>query len=111
MVLECFGINFGFIDVICMSRGDSMSIKPKRKNFIDHERLVAVLKQKGSPLPNASRSSPDGYWVLVAQAVSGLKYPSSKYTDAVYKYWLRNRDQMKSVVEEAAVDHQSPEKV
>lgn len=85
----------------------SLGVKPKRKHFIDHERLVAVLKQKGSPLPNASRSAPDGYWFLVAQALSGFKHPSSKYTNAVYKYWLRTmaRDHMQSIVREVSIDH------
>ena len=50
----------------------SLGMKPKRKHFFDKERLAAVLKQKGSPLPNASRSAPDGYWFLVAQALSGF---------------------------------------
>ena len=60
----------------------SLGMKPKRKHFFDNERLAAVLKQKGSPLPNASRSAPDGYWFLVAQALSGFKHSSSKYTNA-----------------------------
>ena len=44
----------------------SLGMKPKRKHFFDKERLAAVLKQKGSPLPTASRSAPDmdtGFWL------------------------------------------------
>ena len=85
----------------------SLGMKPKRKHFFDKERLAAVLKQKGSPLPNASRSAPDGYWFVVAQALSGFKHPSSKYINALYKYWFCTRDHMESIciVGEALIDH------
>ena len=107
MVFACFwNDEFQLNDVIYFVCGVP-GMKPKRKHCIDHERLVAVLMQKGIPLPNASRSAPDGYWFLVAQALSGFKYPSSKYTYAVYKYWLSNRNRMQAIAQEDAIDHKS----
>ena len=75
MVFACFwNDEFQLNDVIYFVCGVP-GMKPKRKHCIDHERLVAVLMQKGIPLPNASRSAPDGYWFLVAQALSASSTP------------------------------------
>ena len=62
-------------------------MQPRRKEKYLFE-LVAVLKENGLPQSNASRFPPHGYWYLVARSLSGLKYPSSRYIHAVYRFGM-----------------------
>ena len=62
------------------------------------ERVAAVLKENGLPQPNASRFPRHGYWYLVAQSLSGLKYPSLRYIDAVYRFWYDHKETVMNAV-------------
>ena len=73
-------------------------LQGKKKYNIDIERLAAILRERGWPPPDASRSAPKGYWFLVASALSNCNKPCAKYVLAVYKCWQTNRGNVRTSV-------------
>ena len=73
-------------------------LQGKKKYNIDIERLAAILRERGWPPPDASRSAPTGYWFLIASALSNCNKPCSKYVLAVYKCWQTNRGNVRTSV-------------
>ena len=64
----------------------------KKKYNIDVEMLIGIVKEKGLPLSNPSRCGPNGYWFLVAAALSNRGKPSDNYVLAVYRCWNYKKD-------------------
>ena len=60
-------------------------LQGKKKHNIDIERLTAILRERGWPSPDASRSVPKRYWFLIASALSNCNKTCAKYILAVYK--------------------------
>ena len=73
-----------------------MQPRQKEKYLFELERVASVLNENGLPQLNASRFPPHGYWYLVARSLSGLKYPSSRYIDAVYRFWYDHKETLLS---------------
>ena len=69
----------------------------KKKYNKDVEKLrltsiIGIVKEKGLPPPNPSLRGSNGYWFLVAAALSNRGKPSDNYVLAIYRCWNYIKD-------------------
>ena len=65
-----------------------LSLQVKKKYNIDIEKLIVLSKRKASLL----LTGPNGYWFLIAAALSNRGKPSDNYVLAVYICWNYKKD-------------------
>ena len=59
--------------------------------------LIPIIRKNGHPPPNASRRGPNGYWFLVAAALSNTTRPCDNYVLAVYRCWNYHKGGIQSL--------------
>ncbi|KAL5515811.1 hypothetical protein EMCRGX_G001032 [Ephydatia muelleri] len=69
----------------------------KKKYKIALKRLIPIIRKNGHPPPNASRRGPNGYWFLVAAALSNTTKPCDNYVLAVYRCWNYHKGGIQSL--------------